>query len=137
MSAKEWAVKAVICVSIFAVASMGVLYALQDKMLYMPDVPIRHILDNPKGYRSPEERRIRFKKVNLKVYGTDDQINGWQMMQPNPLDSEGLKRPTVLFLHENAGNLGLRMDYFSMLYHELGCNIIAFAYRGYSDSSLI
>jgi len=49
-------------------------------MLYMPDVPIRNILDNPKGYRSPEERRIRYKKVNLKVFGTDDQINGWQMM---------------------------------------------------------
>ena len=80
MSAKEWAVKAVIYVSIFAVASMSVLYAVQDKMLYMPDVPIRNILDNPKGYRSPEERRIRYKKVNLKVFGTDDQINGWQMM---------------------------------------------------------
>jgi len=118
------------------VASMGMLYAFQDRMLYMPDVPIRHILDNPKGYRSPEERKIRYKKINIKVYGTDDKINGWQMMQPSPLDNEGAKRPTVLFLHENAGNLGLRMDYFSLLYHELGCNVIAFAYRGYSDSTL-
>lgn len=49
---------------------------------------------------------------------------------------DGSKRTTLLFMHENAGNLGLRMDYFSMLYHELGYNILAFAYRGYSDSTL-
>ena len=44
--------------------------------------------------------------------------------------------PTILFLHENAGNLGLRMDYFNMLYHELSYNIIALAYRGWSESTL-
>lgn len=26
------------------------------------------------------------------------------------------KRDTVIFLHENAGNIGLRMDYFEILY---------------------
>lgn len=40
----------------------------------------------------------------------------------------------MCFLHENAGNLGLRMDYFQTMYHDLGYNIIAFAYRGYSNS---
>jgi pimeloyl-ACP methyl ester carboxylesterase len=49
---------------------------------------------------------------------------------------DGSKRTTILFLHENAGNLGLRMDYFSMLYHDLGYNVLAFAYRGYSESTL-
>lgn len=50
------------------------------------------------------------------------------------LNENGEVRNTVIFFHENAGNLGLRMDYFTMLYHEMGLNVLAFAYRGYSDS---
>ena len=49
---------------------------------------------------------------------------------------DGSTRNTVVFFHENAGNLGLRLDYFSMLYHDLGLNVISFAYRGFSDSIL-
>ena len=41
----------------------------------------------------------------------------------------------IVFFHENAGNLGLRLDYFESLYHGLGVDILAFAYRGYSDST--
>ena len=40
-----------------------------------------------------------------------------------------------MFFHENAGNLGLRMDYLAMVYHELNCDIVVVAYRGYSHSS--
>lgn len=51
-------------------------------------------------------------------------------------NQDGSERNTVIFFHENAGNIGLRMDYFSMLYHEMGFNVLAFAYRGYSESAL-
>ena len=44
-------------------------------------------------------------------------------------------RRLVVFFHENAGNLGLRLDYFQTLYHEVNCDILAVAYRGYSASS--
>lgn len=40
-----------------------------------------------------------------------------------------------MFFHENAGNIGLRLDYFQMLYHEASADILAVAYRGYSDST--
>ena len=42
-----------------------------------------------------------------------------------------------MFFHENAGNIGLRLDYFAQLYHhaDLQADILAVAYRGYSDSS--
>lgn len=84
MSYKEYAMKGVLYVSAFAVASMTFLYCFQDKMLYLPDAPIRHILDNPKGYRSPEERRILFKEVSVKVSNTElDVINGWYMQHLN------------------------------------------------------
>ena len=41
----------------------------------------------------------------------------------------------MVFFHENAGNLGLRMDYLAMVYQELHCDIVVVAYRGYSHSS--
>jgi hypothetical protein len=43
-------------------------------------------------------------------------------------------KDTVIFFHENAGNIGLRLDYFELIYHKLEVNIVAVAYRGYSKS---
>ena len=43
-------------------------------------------------------------------------------------------KDTVIFLHENAGNIGLRLDYFELIYNKLDVNIVAVAYRGYSKS---
>ena len=56
-------------------------------------------------------------------------IRGWFIHHPNPLNHK-----TILFMHENAGNIGLRLDYFETVYHQLNANIITFAYRGYSRS---
>lgn len=49
-----------------------------------------------------------------------------------PVDTE--KRITVIFLHENAGNIGMRLDWFELMYTRLEVNIVAVAYRGYSSS---
>ncbi len=43
-------------------------------------------------------------------------------------------RDTVVFLHENAGNIGLRLDYFELLVKKVGVNVVCVAYRGYSKS---
>lgn len=43
-------------------------------------------------------------------------------------------RKTVVFLHENAGNIGLRLDYFEILYKKVGVNVLAVGYRGYGRS---
>jgi fermentation-respiration switch protein FrsA (DUF1100 family) len=37
-------------------------------------------------------------------------------------------------MHENAGNIGLRLDFFELMYTQLEVNIVSFAYRGYSSS---
>lgn len=37
-------------------------------------------------------------------------------------------------MHENAGNIGLRMDWFLRVIGALDVNVLAFAYRGYSES---
>ena len=44
-------------------------------------------------------------------------------------------RRLIVFFHENAGNIGLRLDDFEAMYSGLGVDILAFAYRGYSDST--
>lgn len=41
--------------------------------------------------------------------------------------------PTILFLVGNVGNMGLRMDSIEQLYN-LGYNVLAISYRGYSTS---
>jgi abhydrolase domain-containing protein 13 len=56
-------------------------------------------------------------------------IRGWFIHQKDPI-----KHQTIVFMHENAGNIGLRLDYYDMLYNRLNVNIVTFAYRGYSES---
>ena len=47
------------------------------------------------------------------------------------------QRPTLVFMHENAGNLGLRLPFYKMMAHQLEVNILTMAYRGYSYSDQV
>lgn len=42
-------------------------------------------------------------------------LQGWFLYQP----TDSHKRETLVFFHENAGNIGLRMDWFEMVYKQL------------------
>jgi len=44
------------------------------------------------------------------------------------------ERPTLVFMHENAGNLGLRIPFYKWMTAELEMNVLSMAYRGYSYS---
>jgi len=37
-------------------------------------------------------------------------------------------------MHENAGNIGLRLSYYEAIINDLDLNVLTVAYRGYSDS---
>lgn len=37
-------------------------------------------------------------------------------------------------MHENAGNLGMNLDYFETLVKKVGVNVLCVSYRGYSKS---
>ena len=39
-------------------------------------------------------------------------LHGWLIFH----ERDSTKHNTVIFMHENAGNIGLRMDYFELLY---------------------
>lgn len=96
-------------------------------MLYVPSQPIQHAKENPENYRNPAERGLQYKDVEIK---TSDGLllKGWFITQENPRSFA-----TFVYLHENAGNIGLRMDYFQKM-HSLGYNLLVVAYRGYSES---
>ena len=57
-------------------------------------------------------------------------LQGWFLYQP----TDTQKRETLVFFHENAGNIGLRMDWFEIVYKQLEVNIVAVSYRGFSRS---
>lgn len=47
---------------------------------------------------------------------------------------EAPKRPTILFLHANAGNMGHRLPFAHIFYDRLKCNVFMLSYRGYGLS---
>lgn len=62
---------------------------------------------------------------------TSDKIKlkGWLLKQKEPKNA-----PTVVFFHENAGNLGARLFYLQNYYQKVQPNILIVAYRGYDES---
>ncbi|GAC98285.1 hypothetical protein PHSY_005878 [Pseudozyma hubeiensis SY62] len=44
-------------------------------------------------------------------------------------------RPTVLFLHANAGNMGHRLPLAAVFFKRFGCNVVMLSYRGYGFST--
>ena len=115
-------------------------YVYQDNLLYLTDSPIRHIYENPKSYQSPAERNMNYLTVTIEREN-GVKLKGWFICHldsesNNVFKSDELEnRRLVVFFHENAGNIGLRLDYFQQLYHTLGIDVLVFAYRGYSDST--
>lgn len=74
---------------------------------------------------------MRYEMVEIT---TDDgiKLRGWFILQGEN-NAEAKKHDTFVYFHENAGNIGLRMDYFVKM-HSLGVNLLIVAYRGFSDS---
>ncbi|KRX02452.1 hypothetical protein PPERSA_10069 [Pseudocohnilembus persalinus] len=111
--------------------SLLALYKYQQKIIYHPTIPGLPKLSEENGYpyRNPKDKNLDYKDIEVT---TEDnvKIRGWFIKQK--FQSE--KAPTVIFFHENAGNLGTRLDFFKYYHDIVQCNIIAFAYRGYDKS---
>lgn len=50
---------------------------------------------------------MEFRNIFMKSDGF--KLHGWFITQPREVVTDA---PTIVFFHENAGNIGLRMDYF-------------------------
>lgn len=116
---------------------LGLLYLKQESLLYIPQIPdpssgnsIRTPEDNPVGMRSPADQSLEF--TDLKLECSDGvHVHAWYMPAPNNKEASAA---TLLFSHENAGNVGLRLPEFASLSAKLEVNILAYDYRGYGFS---
>jgi len=116
----------------------GLLYAKQDSLLYFPEiggVP-RRPADNPRGYRSPAERRVPFEDCRIPC---EDgvQIHAWLLLHTTDGVSVPPDTPTVIFFHGNAGNIGLRIPNGLQMVQYLRANVLMVEYRGYGESDSV
>ena len=101
-------------------------------MLYHPAVPseqYRYPENMPPGYRNPGDGGMTYEEVKIT---TKDKLKlqAWFVKaNPNPKVCR-----TLIFFHENAGNIGTRVPNIEILVKRLNTNVLIIAYRGYSRS---
>ena len=75
--------------------------------------------------KSPLTRGMAYEDVEIQS-ADGIMVRGW-FIKHYP----GRKAPTVVFFHENAGNIGMRLQYLLHYQKNVNCNILIVAYRGY------
>ena len=110
-------------IAILAAVTYGalclILFLMQSKLLYYPDLPSRKLT------ASPVDIGLDYSPVTIK---TSDgvTIHGWFVAaQP--------EKGTLLFFHGNAGNISHRLDSIK-IFHDLGLSTYIIDYRGYGQS---
>lgn len=104
----------------------------QDRLIYLPNLGAqlpRRMGDNPRGYRCPSERGLGH--VDVWVGGEGEKLHGWFLFAAG---QPAAQRPTVVFFHENAGNIGTRLAFFEQYVLRCECNLLVVAYRGFGLS---
>lgn len=114
---------------IILVMILVALFFFQNKMIYLPDHPYKLPSMNPRGYRLPSEMDLQFEDVYI---DTKDgvKLHGWLIKHQNHKQV-----PTVVYFHENAGNIGTRLSYIKYYTNLHPTNVLLIAYRGYSYST--
>jgi len=110
----------------------------QESILYVPGIPnaanpffgsnVKTPQECPEGLRSPRERGLPFEDVKL-VASDGVKCHAWFLPA-----QERATAPTVLFSHENAGSMSLRLPLFQVLHSYLHVNVFCYDYRGYGNS---
>ena len=123
----NWVVYALFFLSLLAVY----MYYNQNNMLYMPEAPhpaYKYPENNPPKLRNPGEEGIPYESI---IVTTSDNVklHGWMMLHPS-----SISKPTILFFHANAGNIGMRIPLLKILFNDVDANIIIVGYRGYGHS---
>jgi len=125
-----WLIKTFGMFAVMAVCLLLMIYFKQESMLYVPSQPYQDMDENPPRYKNPSVRSLSYE--NIDITSEDGvKLHGWLMTSGL---SQYKNKDTIVFMHENAGNIGLRLDYFEHICNNIGCNIVAIAYRGYSKS---
>jgi uncharacterized protein len=101
---------------LYLLAVGGVWYA-QTKILFHPDTLVN---------ATPADFGVKFDEVTLPFKGGS--LSGWWV----PSEKTGAK--TLLFLHGNAGNVGVNVDDV-LRFRSTGLNVFIIDYRGYGHST--
>ncbi|XP_041987686.1 protein ABHD13 [Aricia agestis] len=111
--------------AVFSSGISGILYNAQDLLLYYPNDPpdSRIFVLQPSNYKLPYESIKIRNKDGLKIH---------MFLIKQIENSKG--KPTMIFFHGNAGNMGQRLSNVSGFYHKLNINILMVEYRGYGLS---
>ena len=97
---------------------LGIIYLLQDRMLYLPNVAGRELI------MTPADAGMDFEDV---LIATADSVtlHGWFIKGQSP--------HVLLFFHGNAGNISHRLDSLRQFW-SLGLSVMIIDYRGYGQS---
>ncbi|KAK0544703.1 bem46 protein, variant [Tilletia horrida] len=130
-------------VLVLGVASTAcLLWRYQGLLVYPASFPqgSRTIVDTPDKYGLP------FEEITLTT-PDGESVRCFVILQRAPSEKEkaaGLsgdgddtarRRPTVLFFHANAGNMGHRLPIAAVFYRRFGANVVMLSYRGYGLST--
>ncbi|KAF9973298.1 hypothetical protein BGZ73_003469 [Actinomortierella ambigua] len=123
-----WYLSYSIAAAVVAVLSGGaLLYHFQCEIIYpagFPEGSRRHVA-NPSQFRLPYE------DLTLK---TSDNVKIRAYLIKHPDNNIARERPTILYLHANAGNMGHRLSIADVFYRMFDCNVFMLSYRGYGLS---
>ncbi len=138
------------------ISTAGLLYRYQTSLIYPSSFPSgsKAEVSTPDEYDLPytEEELITPDSQTLRVFvmlqGTALAKSNEKSLQrkssptqtgkaPLEVTDAALagKRPTVLFLHANAGNMGHRLPLAAVFFKRFGCNVVMLSYRGYGFST--
>jgi pimeloyl-ACP methyl ester carboxylesterase len=144
--------------AVVGIGGAGMLYMLwrfQESLLYHPKVNPQMVKpsQNPESMRHPMEHNMPYESVYLTT-PDGERLHAW-LIHPSAhghgatvtvvdsdddggsgdANSHSRKRPTVLFFHANAGNMGMRLQNIKLLYDACDVNVLIVSYRGYGESS--
>ena len=124
----------------FGIISVLCIYLLQDRILYktLSHLPERYPQNNTFSLRRPSNyENMLYEDLTLRT-ADDVHLKGWFIYPNDTSDSSNFKsgqKPTFVYLHENTGNIGIRMPFYYSLVSKLDVNVLVMAYRGYSNSN--
>ncbi|KIS66637.1 uncharacterized protein UMAG_10582 [Mycosarcoma maydis] len=85
---------------------------------------------------TPKIQAVEDEKSSLQQVERKSTANHTGITPIDVVDAElASSRPTVLFLHANAGNMGHRLPLAAVFFKRFGCNVIMLSYRGYGFST--
>ncbi|KAF9980110.1 hypothetical protein BGZ65_005543 [Modicella reniformis] len=127
-SCLPWYLSYPLAAAAVAVLSGGaLLYHYQCEIIYPANFPegSRTNVAKPSQYGLPYEDLTLVTPDNVKIKA---------YLIKHTDDSEARRRPTILYLHANAGNMGHRLSIADVFFTKYGCNVFMLSYRGYGLS---